>query len=299
MRVQIEKISKAFQKKRVVEDLTFSLHPGRIVGLLGPNGAGKTTTLRIILDILKPDKGLIRFDDRKMDRKIGDRIGYLPEERGLYQKYSILDVLIYFARLKNLSRKKSHVEAVRLLDAFDMIDHLEEPIGHLSKGTQQKLQFLVSLIHNPDILIMDEPMWGLDPMNQDLIKNKLFRLRDEGKTILISTHQLAEAESMCDQFVMIHQGKMVLQGSLEKIRKNFYQNMIILEMHQNPDILKKLPHVKKIDISDSLVHLYLDGNAPVKDVMQQIINLADVQRLEIHRPSLHDIFIQTIKSNTP
>ncbi len=297
MRVQIDKITKSFKEKPVVRELSFSLYPGRIVGLLGPNGAGKTTTLRIILDILKPDSGTVLFDNKKMTRKIRDVIGYLPEERGLYQKYTVMDTLIYFSRLKNVSRKKSHVEAVRLLDAFDMIDYMEEPIGHLSKGTQQKLQFLVSLIHNPDILIMDEPMWGLDPLNQDLIKNRIFSLRDEGKTILVSTHQLAEAENMCDHFVMIHNGKMVLHGSLDQIRKNFYQNMIVLETKDKPDVLKKLSHVRKIDSINSQIQLYLDGNAPIKEIMRQIITMVDVQRMEIHRPSLHHIFIQTIKGN--
>jgi ABC-2 type transport system ATP-binding protein len=142
---------------------------------------------------------------------------------------------------------------------------------------------------------MDEPMWGLDPLNQDLIKNRIFSLRDEGKTILVSTHQLAEAENMCDHFVMIHNGTMVLHGSLDQIRKNFYQNMIVLE--DKPDALKKLSHVRKIDSINSQIHLYLDGNAPVKEIMRQIISMVDVQRMEIHRPSLHHIFIQTIKGS--
>ena len=266
------------------------------MGLLGPNGAGKTTTLRMILNILKPDSGSITFDGKAMNRRIRDQIGYLPEERGLYQKYAVLDVLLYFGRLKNLSRRKSHVESVRLLDAFQMIDYMDMPIGHLSKGLQQKLQFLVSLIHNPGILIMDEPMWGLDPINQEMIKQKIMALRDEGKTILLSTHQLAEAQAMCDHFVLINRGELVLKGSLEQIRKDFYQNMIVVETVQNPEILKKISRVRKIDIRDKKACLYLDGESSVKEVMREIINTIDVVSIETHKPSLYDIFMQTINS---
>jgi ABC-2 type transport system ATP-binding protein len=296
MKIDIENVTKTFKKNQVVRELSFSVNRGRIVGLLGPNGAGKTTTLRMILDILKPDSGSITFDGQNMNRKIRDLIGYLPEERGLYQKYTVLDVLLYFGRLKNLNRRKSHVEAVRLLDSFQMIDYMDEPIGHLSKGLQQKLQFLVSLIHNPEVLIMDEPMWGLDPLNQEMIKQKIVSLRDEGKTILLSTHQLQEAESMCDHFVMIHHGEAVLKGSLEKIRKNFYQNMIVVETRQNPEVLKKISRVRKIDIYPPKVHLYLDGESSVKEVMQEIIKNVEVVSMETHKPSLYDIFMQTIKS---
>lgn len=267
------------------------------MGLLGPNGAGKTTTLRMILNILKPDRGSITFDNQTMNRRIRDQIGYLPEERGLYQKYAILDVLIYFGRLKNLSRRKSHVESVRLLDTFQMIDYIDEPIGHLSKGLQQKLQFLVSLIHNPDILIMDEPMWGLDPINQEMIKQKIIALRDEGKTILISTHQLAEAQTLCDHFVLINQGELLLKGSLEQIRKEFYQNMIVVETVRNPQALKNIPQVRKIDIRDKKAYIYLDGNSSVKEIMRDIINTIDVISMETHKPSLYDIFMQTVSSS--
>ncbi|UCF65279.1 MAG: ATP-binding cassette domain-containing protein [bacterium] len=296
MKIEIENVSKTFKDKEVVKEISFAVNRGRIVGLLGPNGAGKTTTLRMILNILKPDSGSITFDDQRMNRKIRDQIGYLPEERGLYQKYAVLDVLLYFGRLKNLTRRKSHVEAVRLLDGFQMIDYMDEPIGHLSKGLQQKLQFLVSLIHNPEILIMDEPMWGLDPINQEMVKQKILSLRDEGKTILISTHQLAEAETMCDHFVLINHGEAVLKGSLEKIRKNVYQKMIIVETDQDLEALKKISRVRKVDIHNKKAHLYLDGESSVKDVMREIINTIDVVSMEAHKPSLLDIFMQTIKS---
>jgi ABC-2 type transport system ATP-binding protein len=295
MDIEIKRIYKRFNSHPVVKDLSFSVKKGTIVGLLGPNGAGKTTTLRMILDILKADEGEISFDGQSMNRHIRNQIGYLPEERGLYQKYKVIDTLIYFGRLKNLTNRKSHVEAVRLLDQFKMIDYLEEPVGHLSKGTQQKLQFLVSLLHNPEVLILDEPFWGLDPLNQELVKQKIHSLRREGKTILVSTHLLADAEVMCDYFVLINRGRSVLQGSLEQIRKNFYQNMIVVETQKDPAELRKIGKIKDFEFDDSQIYLYLDGNTSVKAIMREIINKVDVTKIESHRPSLNDIFLQTIK----
>lgn len=297
MLVQVEEIHKMFGDHTVVDGLSFSLEPGKVVGLLGPNGAGKTTTIRMILDIFKPDKGKIVFDDQPMNPKIRQRIGYLPEERGLYQKFQVMDVLLYFGRLKNLSRKKSHIETVRLLDAFNLIDYVDEPIGHLSKGNQQKLQFLVCLIGNPDVLIMDEPMASLDPLNQQLVREKIAEMKEQNRTILLSTHHLAEAENLCDYFLLINHGKIVLQGTLPQIQKNFYQNIIILETRQDPSILKEVTGIRKIELQDGLLYLYLDKNARVTEIMQKIVGKLNVTRLEIHRPSLHDIFMQTIKGN--
>ena len=295
MKIQIVEVCKTFNETMVVDQLSFEVEPGKVVGLLGPNGAGKTTTIRMILDILKPDRGQITFDGQSVNRQIRNRIGYLPEERGLYQKFRVMDVIWYFGRLKNLPKRKSHIEAVRLLDAFNMIDYVDEPIGHLSKGTQQKLQFLVCLIHNPDILIMDEPMASLDPINQQLIRTRIFKLRDEGKTILLSTHQLLEAENLCDYFVLIDHGKVVLQGTLSQIQKNFDQNMMVIETKQDPDLLKGITGIRKIERRDSALYLLLDKSAQSKEIMQKIIQKIDVSRLEVYKPSLHDIFMQTIK----
>lgn len=295
MKIQIAEVCKTFNETMVVDQLSFEVEAGKVVGLLGPNGAGKTTTIRMILDILKPDRGQITFDGQTVNRQIRNRIGYLPEERGLYQKFRVMDVIWYFGRLKNLPKRKSHIEAVRLLDAFKMIDYVDEPIGHLSKGTQQKLQFLVCLIHNPDILIMDEPMAGLDPINQQLIRTRIFKLRDEGKTILLSTHQLLEAESLCDYFVLIDHGKVVLQGTLPQIQKNYDQNMMVIETNQDPGLLKGITGIRKIERRDSALYLLLDKNAQSKEIMLKIIQKIDVSRLEVYKPSLHDIFMQTIK----
>jgi ABC-2 type transport system ATP-binding protein len=296
MKIEIQNVTKNFKNRSAVRDLSFSIKKGQIVGLLGPNGAGKTTTLRMILNILKPDFGNILFDDQPINKQIRNQIGYLPEERGLYQKYSVMDVLVYFGRLKNLTRRKSHVETVRLLDSFQMIDYLEEPVGHLSKGMQQKLQFLVSLIHNPEVLIMDEPLWGLDPLNQEMINRKLMELKNEGKCILLSTHQLVEAEAMCDNFILINNGQVVLKGTLEQIRKNFYKDMIVVEISGDPKILKDIPNIRHIDFLAKEANIFTEGNDSARSIMQEILKRVDIVRMETHKPSLHDIFMKIIKS---
>jgi ABC-2 type transport system ATP-binding protein len=296
MNIKVNKISKKFNKTTVVKDLSFQVKKGKIVGLLGPNGAGKTTTLRMILGILHPDEGTVTFNDKPINRNIRNLIGYLPEERGLYQKYKVINVLEYFGRLNGLSKKKSHVEAVRLLDRFQMINYLEMPVGHLSKGLQQKLQFLVSLIHDPEVYIMDEPLWGLDPINQEMVREKICSLKEEGKSIIISTHQLVEAEEMCDYFVLIDHGHLILQGTLEQIRKNFHQNIIIVDSHQNPSELEKIPQIEKFEVKNSKAYLYVDNNAPIKNIMQEIIRKVDFYRIEFYNPSLSDIFMKSINT---
>ena len=296
MKIDVKNVTKKFKDKVVVDDLSFSLRSGQIVGLLGPNGAGKTTTLRMILDILKPDFGSILFENQEINKEIRNRIGYLPEERGLYQKYSVMDVVIYFGRLKNLSRRKSHVETVRLLDSFQMIDYLEEPIGHLSKGLQQKLQFLVSLIHDPDILILDEPMWGLDPLNQEMITQRLSDLRKQGKSVLLSTHQLSDAETLCDTFILINNGRLVLKGTLEQIRKSFYENLIVVETVGDPGVLKEIPSIKHIELNANVANIYTESGESSRAIMREIIKKTDIVRMETHKPSLHDIFMKSVKS---
>ncbi len=280
----------------VVRNLSFTIEPGMILGLLGPNGAGKTTTLRMILDILRPDEGQVSFDEKRINRKTRNRIGYLPEERGIYQKYKVIDVLLYFARLKNLSKKKSQVEAVRLLDRFELIDYLEEPVFHLSKGMQQKLQFVMCLIHNPDYLIMDEPFWGLDPMNQEMARQKLRDLKEEGKIVLLSTHQLNEAEALCDYFVLLDTGEVVLEGNLDSIRKRFHNNIIMVEAKQNLSILREIANIQKVVVENSRASLYVDENTPVNHILREIIQTLDVTRIELKQPALNDIFLQTISN---
>lgn len=294
MNIELQDVTKTFQNIPVVRHLTFSVNPGQIVGLLGPNGAGKTTTLRMILDILRPTEGTIRFENQRINRKIRNRIGYLPEERGIYQKYRVIDVLTYMGRLKNLSRSKSRVESIRLLDRFEMIEYVEEPVGHLSKGLQQKLQFLVAIIHDPEFLILDEPFWGLDPINQEFLREKIRGFRQDGKAVLLSTHQLNEAEALCDYFILIDHGQILLKGTMEDIRQKFAKKIIIVESPDDLSVLREIHDIRKIAIENSRALLYVDDQAPVKQILREIINTLNITRLELYKPSLNDIFMETI-----
>jgi ABC-2 type transport system ATP-binding protein len=295
MIVSLENITKKFNDIPVVNKLSMSLQPGQIIGLLGPNGAGKTTTLRMILDIIQPDEGEIKFDEEKIKRDIRNRIGYLPEERGVYQRYKVSDMLIYFGRLKNMSKSTSHVETIRLLDRFNMINYVHKRVDELSKGMLQVLQFIVSIIHNPDVLIFDEPFWGLDPFNQQMIREYLFSLKEEGKTILLSTHQLEEAENLCDKFVLIDHGKVVLEGTLEAIRKDIYDKVLVIEAEKGLKSLQNIHNIDRITIKNSKAFLEINKKADVNKILVEIIKTVEVVRIKVNKPSLRDIFLKTIR----
>lgn len=295
MRITVENVTKCFNDIPAVSELDMSIDPGKIVGLLGPNGAGKTTTLRMILDIFRPDKGKIKFDGKKFKRKFLNQIGYLPEERGIYQRYKVSDVLVYFGRLKNLSKRKSGVEAVRLLDRFNLIDYVDEQVGHLSKGMQQKLQFIISVLHNPDILIFDEPFRGLDPFNQEIVRKYIKGLKNENKAILLSTHQLGEAEALCDMFVLVDTGRVVLQGSLEEIREGFREKILVVEASNDLKKLQSIHNIERMTIKNSRAFLEMNEKNDVKKIMNEVIKTVDVSRIEIVKPSLQDIFLKTIQ----
>lgn len=295
MNISVKNVSKKFNDVPVIRKLSFELKEGMVLGLLGPNGAGKTTTLRMILDILRPDEGEILFEQGRINKNFRRQIGYLPEERGLYQNYKVIDVLIYLGRLKNLSKRKSYVEAVRLLDRFQLIESLESPVAHLSKGNQQLLQFLATIIHHPQILIIDEPFVGLDPINQEMIRAEIRAMKTDGKLILLSTHQLAEAEALCDYFVLIDHGQTVLKGTLKEIQKNFKQNMIFVESTDDLTQLRELKHIQKISVKNSRAILSVNEKAPLREILQEIINSVNVTKIEINKPNLNDIFLQAVK----
>lgn len=295
MEIQVKNLYKTFLDTPVVDDVSFTAKPGQIVGLLGPNGAGKTTTIRMILHLLKPDDGEILFDGKPFSASLKSRIGYLPEERGIYLKHTVGDVLMYFARLKQLNARKAQVEVVRHLDRFDMVDQLETPIYQLSKGQQQKVQILTAIVHDPDLLVLDEPFFGLDPLNQDLIRKLILRFRENGKTILLSTHQMPMAESLCDAFVFIHQGKVVLSGSLAQIRKQFQQNLIVVEADDNLRELEHLNGVQHFRLERNTAYLTIDHRVPAKKIVGEIMDRITFTRLEVNRPSLEDIFLQIVQ----
>ncbi len=294
MHVRLEDICKSFNGRSILEDLSFDARAGYVFGVLGPHNAGKTTALRIILDIIKPNNGLVSYDDMPMGSKIRDAIGYLPEERGLYQTDPLNKILIHFARLKNMSRKKASVEAVRLMDRFNMIDKMDTPVSDLNEDLQQKVQMMCAIIHNPDLIILDEPFAGLTPNNVTLMGKLLQRFKDEGKTVILATDQLDDAEHVCDQVLMLNNGQIILQDNVSKIHKKYQENLIKVEADNDLDSLKSIYGVKRFVQEKRTARLYIDSKIPPQKILDVIIKSVKVSRVEVNRPSLNDIFLQLV-----
>lgn len=290
MHLKVDNLSKEFSGNTILHNLSFEARAGFILGILGPKNAGKTTLLRMLMDIVRPTSGLILYDDRPVNAKIRNAIGYLPQERGLYIEYTVNQVLVHFARLKRFSRKKAQVEAVRLMDRFNIIEQMDTPVLHLSEEVRQKVQLMAAIIHNPDLLILDEPFNKMDPGNQALIRKLVLHLKEEGKTIILATDEMNEAEVVCDEILMLNEGRVVIQDTLGNIRDKFREHMIYLETADDLQALQDIFGVKKITQNHEGVRLYVDGKHSPQKVLDSVIRAVDVKKLEIHRPNLQDIY---------
>lgn len=297
--IELIKVSKSYNGKEVIKDISFSVELGEIFGLLGPNGAGKTTILRMMLDIIKPDSGGIKVFGSAITSIAKNRIGYLPEERGLYKRSRVLDMLVYLATLKDIPPKEAEENAIKLLKSVEMYEYKNKKIEELSKGMQQKIQFLATIVHNPELIIIDEPFSGLDPVNTKLIKNILLKLKNSGKTIILSTHQMEQAEKICDRVLMINNGSVVLYGSLEDIKKKYGKNSIILEFEGDPHTLEEIEGISKIEYHNEnhnkYVELYLEDNTSMQTVLQKLVLRVEVTKFEPSSPRLEDIFIEIVE----
>ncbi len=294
MEIKVENLCKDHGEKALVEDVSFEIRTGQFLGILGPTGSGKTTVMRMLMDIIKPDNGQISFDEQTMNLKIRDTIGYLPQDRGLYEGHTVNQVLVYFARLKNLSRKKAHVEAVRLMDRFNVIDQMDVPVSQLSAEVRHKVQVMIPIIHNPDLLILDEPFANLSPINLQLTRSLLQRLKDEGKTVIIASSQFDEAEMFCDEMLLLHNGRVVLQGKLDDIRKRYKETLIVVEANDNLESLQNIYGIKKFVLNRKKAHLYVDNKIPPQKILDVIVKSLHVSRVEVSRPGLSDIYLQTV-----
>lgn len=288
--LDVKNLTKSFDAKIVLNDLSFDLEKGEIFGLLGPNGAGKTTMIRIILDIIRADHGEIKIFGEEFDENLKERIGYLPEERGLYQKITVLECLRYFAELKNVKKSEDKIDF--WLDKVGLRDYKKKKIEGLSKGMQQKIQLVAAFIHNPELLILDEPFSGLDPINTKLAKDILLDLKREGKTIILSTHQMDQVERTCDRILMINRGKRVLYGSLDEI-KSHYKESLVVEYEGD---LRRVGGVKKIDDYGKYAELSLEENTNQQEVLKRLIEIVGVRRFEMKAPSLNEIFIEVVEN---
>jgi ABC-2 type transport system ATP-binding protein len=284
-------LTKSFNTTAAVEGISFTVRRGEIFGLLGPNGAGKTTTIRMILDILRPDGGRILFDGAPFSPATRDRVGYLPEERGLYRKGRVLETVLYFAELRGMSRAQARVEAQRWLARFGLLDSAARRIEELSKGNQQKVQFIVSVIHDPDLVILDEPFSGLDPVNQIVFKDAVQELKRREKAIIFCTHMMDHAEKLSDSLCLLNRGRIVLAGTVRGVKKAYGRNSLMLEYEGDGGFLDLLPGVQRIIRYENAAELELASGARPGDLIAKINDAVDIRKVELLEPSLHSIFI--------
>ncbi len=292
--LQVREVSKTFGHVRAVDRLSFAVARGTITGLLGRNGAGKTTTLRMINGIFLPDAGTIELFGAADAAAVRDRVGYLPEERGLYRKMRVIDQLLFLAEIKGQRPATARARAERWLQRFELWDKRAGKLEELSKGNQQKVQLIGALLHDPELVILDEPMSGLDPVNVVLVRSILKELKAEGRTVLLSTHMMGEAEKLVDEIVLIHEGRAVLAGELEPVRASFGSNTVHLAFDGDGGFLSELPGVAAARVDTNVAELRLGPGADAQAVLAAALARVRVSRFEIAAPSLEEIFIDRV-----
>ena len=292
----LEHVTKQYGDFTAVDDLSLQVRPGRIFGLIGPNGAGKTTTIRMIVNITIPDSGRIELFGQTMETSLQDRIGYLPEERGLYRKMKVGEQLKFFAELKDVRGKEADQRIDNWLQKMGLSDWKARRTKDLSKGMQQKVQFITAVIHNPDLLILDEPFSGLDPVNVELMKETILENKREGKTIILSTHQMEIAEKLCDDVCMINHAKKVLDGQLRKIRRSFSRNAVALQVANADDVLQDKSLVVNVRQNGDDTEVLMAPGVDAQALLKRLVEAgALVNKFELAEPSLHDIFIEKVR----
>lgn len=295
--VQLDRISKSYGRKIAMQDLSFSIEAGSMFGLLGPNGSGKTSTIRMIVGITLPDLGQVRLFGQPFSRDHLTRIGYLPEERGLYKKMKVLDQLIFMGQIRGLDANTSRQRAQRWCERMAISDVMEKKTEELSKGMQQKIQFISTLLHDPDFLIMDEPFSGLDPVNATLLQDTLLDLRREGKAILFSTHRMDQVEKLCDSICLVNGGRPVLHGTMREIKSQYPRNRIVLEYEGDSAFLSD-PLVRAATESMTnfgrRAEIKLNPGADTQTLLRFFANSVQVLKYELVEPSLEEIFIQIV-----
>jgi ABC-2 type transport system ATP-binding protein len=296
--LQVTNLTKTFKDTVAVDNISFNVEPGKIFGLLGPNGAGKTTTIRMILNIIKPSSGTILFEGKPFTKEYFNIAGYLPEERGLYKKSKVLDTLLYFASLKNMNKKSAVDESIKWLKKLEIENCKDRKIEELSKGNQQKVQFIASVVHNPKLLIFDEPFSGFDPIIQQIIKEILLSFVDLGKIIILSTHQMDTAEKLCSDIFLINNGREVCSGSLSQIKKQKGTNNVRIEFEGDSSFLNSNPLIAHADCYNGYAEIQLKDNILPQDFLRSIIDKVAVTQFSIIEPTLNKIFIDAIKESS-
>ncbi|MEO8216734.1 MAG: ATP-binding cassette domain-containing protein [Acidobacteriota bacterium] len=292
--IDVREITKRYDQFLAVDGISFAVRPGTVFGLLGPNGAGKTTTIRMIMNIIVPDSGSVSIFG-KSGRDVAARsIGYLPEERGLYRKMRVLDHLGFLGEIRGLSRQVARNRAADWLERLGLSSWQRKKVEELSKGMQQKLQFVGCVIHDPDILILDEPFSGLDPVNTRVFKELLLELRDKGKTLVLSTHVMEQAERLCDEIALIHRAKIVLRGPLTDIKKRFSGNRMLVRGRGDAERLRALPSVQDLKQENGQIDLSLRADASPAEFVRQSSAVFEIESVIPHEASLDEIFIDVV-----
>jgi len=291
MIIKVEELVKRYGDVVAVDGLSFEVEQGEIFGLLGPNGAGKTTTIRVIMDILNPEAGSVTVLGQPPGRA-KESVGYLPEERGLYRNLKVLDTLVYLAELKGVARRQARERAMKLLERIQLEDWATRKVRDLSQGMQQRLQFAATLIHDPEVLFLDEPFQGLDPVNAERIKNFIANLQQEGKTIVLSTHQMNRVEALCNRILLINRGQAVLYGPLAEIKRDYASNVVRVRA---PQIPPDLPGVVEMEPDDGAFNLALAEGAYPQEVLRTMLDRGvEVQAFEVAPVPLEDIFVAAV-----
>ena len=293
--LEISGVTKRYDGVTAVDDLSLTIESGGIYGLLGPNGAGKTTTIRMIMGIINPDEGRIDVFGEPFSERLKDRIGYLPEERGLYRKMKVLDQIVFLGEIKGLPTKTASERAVAWMKRFELSDWEQKTVESLSKGMQQKIQFISTIIHEPELIILDEPFSGLDPINTQLLKDIVMEMKQEGRTIVLSTHLMDQVEKLCERICLINKGRTILEGDLSSIKMRFSRNTLTIRYRGDKADLEKHPGVESVNDFGQELSVALREGVDTNDVLRHAVERGRVDRVEIGEMSLHDIYIQQVK----
>jgi ABC-2 type transport system ATP-binding protein len=291
--VELAAVTKAYESKVAVRNLSLSIEAGQMFGLLGPNGAGKTSSIRMMMGITIPDSGSISLFGKPFERQSLERVGYLPEERGLYKKMNVLDQLVFFGQLHGLAAEEARKRAVAWATRMEIADSLHKKTEELSKGMQQKIQFIATLLHGPDLIVMDEPFSGLDPVNAVLVEKTLLELKEQGKAILFSTHRMDQVEKLCDSICLINNGEAVLAGNLREIKARYERNHVIVEFEGSSAFLDSSEIAEARNFSGH-AEIKLKPHGDAQKLLHEAAAAATIYRFELVEPSLEEIFIETV-----
>ena len=294
--IDIRQVSKRFGTFTAVDDLTLTVPAGCVQGFLGPNGAGKTTTLRMVMNIFAPDTGSIHVLGERMSEPLKKRIGYLPEERGLYRKMRVLEMLVFFAALKGLPEREGRRRGEDWLQRFGLGAWGRRFVRDLSKGMQQKVGFIATVLHDPELVVLDEPFSGLDPVNLEFVRDVILDLKRRGRTVVFSTHQMDEAEKLCDRIFMILAGRKVLDGSLDEVRTG-RDSVALLEYRGDGGFLQRDPDVLRVNDYGHYSEISLRPGAEPSALLRRLAERLQVQRFELRQPTLHEIFVRTVRDD--